>query len=281
MEESYVKLFVQQTSLYNRLLLPQTLCGGLPHLIQSWLRNCLYAALLYFIASLFCFTFWKSYSSSSKADADADADAADAAATGTFISREGMVEQIGVTLKAVPLGVFLHTGMEYVVEMGWTKCFPHISDVGLLAYLCYVLVYLALVEAGTYWVHRLLHQIKPLYKHLHRRHHLYRKEASLSPFAGWAVHPVEGILMGLPHGIAMFIVPTHFTTHLALFLAQGAWGVAIHDRSNEMHWPLMDAGYHTSHHTSSHHNYGNFTIWMDQLFGTLQPPNSRIKCYSP
>ncbi|KAK9688651.1 hypothetical protein RND81_09G001000 [Saponaria officinalis] len=264
MEESYsyVKVFVEQTSMYNRILLPQSICGGLPHLFQSWLRNCLYAAVLYFVASLMCFPFWKAYMYSSSSSSSHGNKS-------SYISRKGMVSQIGVTMKAVPLGVFLHTGMEYVVEMGWTRCFPRISDVGVVAYLCYVIVYLGIVEAGTYWVHRLLHEIKPMYKYLHQRHHLYRKEASLSPFA---VHPVEGILMGLPHGVAMFIVPTHFTTHLALFMVQGAWGVAIHDRSNQMYWPLMDAGYHTVHHTSSHHNYGNFTIWMDQLFGTLHTP---------
>ena len=50
------------------------------------------------------------------------------------------------------------------------------------------------VEFFVYWQHRLLHEIKWGYKHLHYIHHKYNKEHSLSPFAGLAFHPIDGIL---------------------------------------------------------------------------------------
>ena len=34
----------------------------------------------------------------------------------------------------------------------------------------------------------------------------------------------------------------------------------------------MGAGYHSIHHTSYKHNYGHYTIFMDQLFGTMLTP---------
>lgn len=51
-------------------------------------------------------------------------------------------------------------------------------------YFVYLAVYLALVEFGIYWMHRELHDIKPLYKWLHATHHIYNKQNTLSPFAG-------------------------------------------------------------------------------------------------
>lgn len=232
----------------------------LPHFGQTWVRNTIYGTVIYFLTSFLCLGFWKRYFSF----------------PGSMISKQGMVSQIGITLKSMPYYGLLMTSFEYMVEKGWTKCFARVSDVGLMAYLYYLLLYLAVVEVGTYWIHRLMHEIKPIYKYIHAPHHHFNKETSLSPFAGWAVHPLDGILMGLPHGIAIVIVPFHFTTHLVLFLTEAIWGVIVHDRYQTLCWPLMGAPYHTIHHTSGHHNYGNFTLWLDQLFGTLRHPKNWV-----
>ncbi|KAH9603721.1 hypothetical protein KSS87_007077 [Heliosperma pusillum] len=85
---------------------------------------------------------------------------------------------------AIPLGLFLHSGMEHMVIKGWTKCYPRLSDVGLMAYLCHLIMYLTFLEFATYWAHRIHHDIGIIYKYVHRSHHLYRKEDTLTPFAG-------------------------------------------------------------------------------------------------
>jgi sterol desaturase/sphingolipid hydroxylase (fatty acid hydroxylase superfamily) len=36
--------------------------------------------------------------------------------------------------------------------------------------------------------------------------------------------------------------------------------------------PIMGAGYHSIHHTTYRHNYGEYTIYMDWLCGTLVSP---------
>lgn len=99
-------------------------------------------------------------------------------------TRKAMLLQIYVAMKAMPWYSALPTLSEYMVENGWTRCFSRISDVGWPAYLVYLSIYLVLVEFGIYWMHRELHDIKPLYKYLHATHHIYNKQNTLSPFAG-------------------------------------------------------------------------------------------------
>lgn len=99
-------------------------------------------------------------------------------------TKKAMLLQIYVAMKAMPWYSALPSLSEYMVENGWTKCYSRISDVGWLAYLVYMSIYLVLVEFGIYWMHRELHDIKPLYKHLHATHHIYNKQNTLSPFAG-------------------------------------------------------------------------------------------------
>lgn len=90
--------------------------------------------------------------------------------------------------------------------------------------------------------------------------------------SGLAFHPLDGILQALPHVIALFIVPMHFTSHVALLFMEAIWTANIHDCIHANIWPIMGAGYHTIHHTTYRHNYGHYSIWMDWMFGTLQDP---------
>jgi lathosterol oxidase len=104
--------------------------------------------------------------------------------SGGIPAKEPILLQIWVTMKAMPAYTGLPTLSEYMIEKGWTKCFARIEDVGLPTYMCLVLAYLFMVEFGIYWMHRELHDIKPLYKYLHATHHIYNKQNTLSPFAG-------------------------------------------------------------------------------------------------
>ena len=95
-----------------------------------------------------------------------------------------MLLQIYVAMKAMPWYSALPSVSEYMIENGWTRCFSRINDVGWAGYFFNLIVYLVIVEFGIYWMHRELHDIKPLYKYLHATHHVYNKQNTLSPFAG-------------------------------------------------------------------------------------------------
>ncbi|AQK90187.1 delta-7-sterol-C5 [Zea mays] len=265
----YLRRFVAETEWYNEVVLSAVAPGdwwrGLPHPVQSWMRNCVGGYLLYFISGfLWCFViyYWKRHAYIPK----------DAIPT-----NEAMKKQIAVASKAMPFYCALPTLSEYMIESGWTRCYFNISEMGFSAYLCYMAMYLIFVEFGIYWMHRELHDIKPLYKHLHATHHIYNKENTLSPFAGLAFHPLDGILQAIPHVLALFLLPTHFRTHIALVFLEGVWTTNIHDCIHGKVWPVMGAGYHTIHHTTYRHNYGHYTVWMDWMFGTLREPDDILK----
>ncbi|CAH1454695.1 unnamed protein product [Lactuca virosa] len=264
MDEKYLQLFVDETSLTNQLvlgaLLPEKIWTPLPHFFQTWLRNYTAGTLVYFITSFL----WSFYVYFYKYNVYVPKDA--------IPSRKAMGLQIYVAMKAMPWYCLLPTISEYMVENGWTRCFSRISDVGWFSYALNLGFYLILVEFGIYWMHRELHDIKPLYKYLHATHHIYNKQNTLSPFAGLAFHPVDGILQAVPHVIALFLVPTHFTTHIGLLFIEAIWTANIHDCVDGKIWPVMGAGYHTIHHTTYRHNYGHYTVWMDWMFGTLRDP---------
>ncbi|KAL6960975.1 Delta(7)-sterol 5(6)-desaturase [Sarracenia purpurea var. burkii] len=99
-------------------------------------------------------------------------------------STKSMLLQMSVAMKAMPWYSVLPTVSEYMVENGWTRCFARTNEVTWLAYIVYLMIYLLIVEFGIYWMHRELHDIKPLYKYLHATHHIYNKQNTLSPFAG-------------------------------------------------------------------------------------------------
>lgn len=99
-------------------------------------------------------------------------------------SYRAMKLQIIVAMKAMPWYCALPTISEYMVESGWTRCISRISEIGWALYIIYLVAYFVLCEFGIYWMHRELHDIKPLYKRLHATHHIYNKQNTLSPFAG-------------------------------------------------------------------------------------------------
>lgn len=103
-------------------------------------------------------------------------------------SNKAMLLQIGVAMKGMPWYSALPSVSEYMIERGWTRCYSSVSDVGWLLYFVYLSIYLVIVEFGIYWMHRELHDIKPLYKYLHATHHIYNKQNTLSPFAGMFHH---------------------------------------------------------------------------------------------
>eukprot|EP00899_Mesostigma_viride_P006889 jgi/Mesvir1/16200/Mv08462-RA.1 len=182
----------------------------------------------------------------------------------------------GVAMPGMPFYSALPTFAEWMVEQGWSKCYPAISDIGLPAYCAYFVVYMTFVEFGVYWVHRLLHDIKPLYKLLHATHHIYNKQNTLSPFAGLAFNPIDGCLQASPYVIALFLIPMHHFTHTLLLFATGVWTTNIHDCIHGNLWPVMGAGYHTIHHITYKHNYGHYLTVMDWIFGTLRTPPSTL-----
>ena len=69
-----------------------------------------------------------------------------------------------VSCLSIPLYSMLPALEEWVMERGWTRAYTRVSDVGLGWHVAYFCAFMACVEFGVYWAHRLLHDIKSGYK---------------------------------------------------------------------------------------------------------------------
>ena len=193
---------------------------------------------------------------------------------GSMPSRAAVWAQVRVAMAALPLYAALPAAVEAAAEAGLTRAFTSTrSDAGGLApYWLLFATYMACVEWGVYWAHRGLHDWRAGYDALHAKHHIYNKDHTLSPFAGLAFHPLDGICQAAPYAIFLFLIPCHFLTHELLLFATAVWTANIHDALDGRAAPVMGAGYHTIHHTTYKHNYGQYLTYADAVHGTLVTP---------
>mmetsp|Transcript_21101 Transcript_21101/g.25378 ORF Transcript_21101/g.25378 Transcript_21101/m.25378 type:complete len:358 (+) Transcript_21101:262-1335(+) len=247
-------------------IVPGPVREQLPELVQSWIANFLLAAGLYLgLGAVWCFFIYGVFKNTRFGVPE-----------NTIPSKEAVLEQVMVSLSAIPLYSTMPVATEYMVLKGWTLAYGRVSTFGIPSYFVFFFLYMMNVEYGVYWMHRKLHELKFGYKYLHATHHVYNKEHTLSPMAGLAFNPIDGMLQAVPYLWGMFLVPMHFFTTEALLFATAVWTTSIHDCIDAGMEPIMGAGYHTIHHTTYKHNYGHYTILMDKLFGTLRvPPQSK------
>ncbi|KAK9945732.1 hypothetical protein M0R45_011231 [Rubus argutus] len=104
--ESYLNLFVEETSFYNRIvlgrLLPNRVWEPLPHFFQSWLRNYLGGTLIYLVSGFL----WSFYIYYLKRNLYVPKDA--------IPSNKAMLLQIYVAMKAMPWYCALPSISEYM-----------------------------------------------------------------------------------------------------------------------------------------------------------------------
>jgi lathosterol oxidase len=263
-----LELIFEENQWKNNMVMwifPQSIREQIPHAVQTWIRNLVMVNAVYFGVGLaWCYYVYFCYGDV-------------LFAPGTIPGFSDVAEQIRVSSLAMPLYSILPTMIEMAAEKGLTMAYPRIENVGLPMYVIYFFLYMTSVEFGVYWMHRGLHEIKWAYKYLHYDHHKYNKEHTLSPFAGLAFHPIDGILQAIPYGWTMFYCPMHFLTHELLLFMTGVWTANIHDNIHGKVWPILGARYHTIHHTTYKTNYGHYFIFMDKIFGTLETPEDYEK----
>ncbi len=83
----------------------------------------------------------------------------------------------------------------FLIENKLTQVYFYVDEIGgPMWYWIYLLIYMVFVEIGIYWMHRVLHTNKTLYKYIHSLHHKYNSAVTLTPWTYIAFHPVDGIL---------------------------------------------------------------------------------------
>ena len=131
-----------------------------------------------------------------------------------------------------------------------------------------------LLELGVYVWHRTMHNVEPLWRHLHQMHHSSERIDIWSAFwfhpldmVGWTLLSSLVLVGGFGISLDAAIPISLFSTFLAMFQ---------HSNIRTPRWlgyVIARPENHAAHHERGVHayNYGNIS-WFDMLFGTFRNP---------
>lgn len=147
--DAKLQLLKEENEWKNSIVLPGS-TSSLPSYVQSWLRNLVFAVVIYLgLGSIWAYYIYAVFGKE---------------LFGTRMPGiSDMLEQIKVSMAALPLYSMLPAFSEYMMEQGWTKAYPRLGEYGIVLYTVQFVVYIAGVELGVYWMHRSLHY-GPFYK---------------------------------------------------------------------------------------------------------------------
>jgi lathosterol oxidase len=158
---------------------------------------------------------------------------------------------VGATLSGL-LAYYVHRG-------GYTTLYFDVHQHGMLYTVASPLLVFLLVDALTYYAHRLFHW-KPLYSPIHRWHHRY---TTTTPFIATAMHPAEWLTYQSILFLPMFVIPIHWVSFASILLF--VYYVGIFNHSG-----IKSAHFHDDHHKYFHCNFGQSSRLLDWLHGTLR-----------
>lgn len=168
-------------------------------------------------------------------------------------------------MAAWPLGL---SRAGYETGLVWT-----LEEMGLSWWMVLLQMYFGIVavDAWTYWKHRMLHT-KLLFP-FHKHHHSFRDP---TPFAGFAVGPVETILTFWPLLLICFPPAKHFAplyfTAIAGFVMLNLYlhcGVTFNFMEKLLPRMLLNSSaWHNVHHSDVNANFGEVSFIWDKICKT-------------
>lgn len=149
-----------------------------------------------------------------------------------------------------------------------------INEYGIPYIFLSVIFHIIFDETFTYWIHRILHTNDYLYRKLHIIHH---RSVDITPFAGFAFHPLDAFAQAVPTFVSCYFFPIHYNVVLVFSLITTTWAVSIHDNVPMIPIKLfLYSTHHTIHHERGYgreRNYGKFTSFWDRTMGTYDDPD--------
>ena len=128
-------------------------------------------------------------------------------------------------------------------------------------------------DMSFHFTHRLMHT-RWMFRHVHGVHHRSREP---SPWAAYAMHPVEALVNGGVPLLALAVVPVQeqvlglFVLHQVLRNVHGHAAIESLPRGFARHWfwgRFTSTTHHHLHHETAQGNYGLWFTWWDRVFGT-------------
>jgi len=161
-------------------------------------------------------------------------------------------------------------------NMGLTRAYAPINKYGYGYYVFSILLMILMHDTYFYWTHRMLHW-KPLFKTVHKTHHL---SVNPTPFAAYAFHPVEAVIEVGIIPLVSFTVP-HATSAITIFVLYslflnviGHLGYELFPKGFAGHWLFRwhnTSTHHNMHHRLTKYNYGLYFNFWDRLMRTNHP----------
>lgn len=178
--------------------------------------------------------------------------------------------EIRESLISIPIMSLMHIPIFLLQVHGYSKLYDGTGGgPGLWYDILQFPLFMVVTESIYYWIHRTLHT-PFMYKALHKQHH---KWVVATPFSGFAFHPVDGFIQGLPYTIFIFIFPLNKWAYFAFFTFINMWTTLIHEGEYASDSRVINgAACRTIHHQRLSNNFGQlFTIW-DRIAGTYRNP---------
>jgi len=183
-----------------------------------------------------------------------------------------------ILLSSLNMGLFsgFFVALYFLQQIGLTKIYVDFSAYGWGYAVVSFLVLFLVQDIYHYWLHRLLHQ-PFFYKHIHRIHHL---SINVTPFASYAIHPLEGALeMGFL-ALLVWVMPLHFSVIFAYSSFLVMFNIISH-LGYEFYPAWVSRFFVTSTQHNLHHwrNEGNYMLYFplwDQLFKTRDPQGALL-----
>lgn len=170
-------------------------------------------------------------------------------------------------MAAWPVGLY-RAG--YPTGLAWT-----LEDMGLSWWMVVIQMYLGimLIDAMTYWKHRLLHT--KMFFPFHKHHHTFRDP---TPFAGFAVGPFETLLTFWPLLLICFppakhFAPLYFTAIVGFVLLNLYLHCGVTYGWIEKLLPkigLNSSAWHNIHHSDVNANFGEVSFIWDKICKTTR-----------
>lgn len=159
---------------------------------------------------------------------------------------------------------------------GLTLHYDPVNKYGYGYYVLSIMLMIVLHDAYFYWTHRLLHW-KPLFKSVHKTHHL---SVNPTPFAAYAFHPAEAVIEVAIIPLVAFTIPHHtsaitiFSLYSLFLNVIGHLGYELFPRGFAGHWLFKwhnTSTHHNMHHRLTKYNYGLYFNFWDRVMGTNHP----------
>lgn len=151
-----------------------------------------------------------------------------------------------------------------------------------------ILLGLVVGEIGTYWGHRLSHEIPWLW----RFHAIHHSTEHMHFLANTRTHPVDMVVTRLFGLVPLYVIglagasAAGSATPIAVLLIGTLWGFFIHANLRwsfgPLEWLIATPHFHHWHHSRVEHinrNYASTLPVLDRIFGTLHLPRAWPSAY--